>query len=234
MVEETPTFQHLPQPAAPTSNTTGHTLAVPDFGVITEENMKHTVETSGFEGLEESLGMTMPEIYENYALGKFDWQHSREVPQWLQPNLAKIHGGAEQYKPLIEKYQYNTEMMRNLERVDSGVNAPNVLKYLDRAHNEIKSIWHDGSLSTDQIQNITQGVMPNFAYNSQGHVMLVNDNQINHGFNHNRNIVNSISWRTGTTQQAHQMNFQKEAESLSQNNPLNRIRQQDALQTATT
>ena len=184
--------------------------------------MKHTVETSGFEGLEEALGMKMPEIYENYALGKFDWQHSREVPDWLQPSLTKIHGGAEQYKPLIEKYQYDTGMMRNLERVDSGVKGPSVLHYLDRAHNEIKSLWHGGSLSTDHIENITQGVMPGFAYNSQGHIMLVNDNQINHGFNHNRNIVNSVS-STGSTEQLHQMNFQKEAESLSENNPLDRI-----------
>ena len=86
----------------------------------TAESMRHTVETGGFHALEKELGLSMPEIYENYALGNFDWQHDRVVPEWLQPNLSKLHGGTEKYAALIDKYSSNYEMMRNLERVDCG------------------------------------------------------------------------------------------------------------------
>ena len=85
-------------------------------------------------------------------------------------------------------------------------------------------------MSPDEISNITEDVMPGFAYNSQGHIMLVNDNQINHGFHHNRNIVQSGTHadyagnftRAATMQQ---MDFQKESASLAKDNPIDRIQQ---------
>ena len=74
-----------------------------------------------------------------------------------------------------------------------------------------------GTLDLDTIENITQGVAPGFAYNAQGHIILQNDNQIEHGFNHNRNIVHSIlpSGSRNATVEVSQMNFQKEAQSLA-------------------
>lgn len=104
-------------------------------------------------------------------------------------------------------------------QVSHHFSAPRVLTYMDRAHNEIKSIWHDGTLSTDRIENITQGIAPSFSYNSQGHLILQNDNQISHAFNHNRNVVHAISLRREETVDVAQMNFTKEAQSLEASNP---------------
>ena len=35
--------------------------------------------------------------------------------------------------------------------------------------------------------------MPNFAYNSAGHIVLQNDLTVDHQYNHNREVVHSVS-----------------------------------------
>jgi hypothetical protein len=77
----------------------------------------------------------------------------------------------------------------------------------------MRSLWHNGTLDADKIEMITEGNAPNFAYNSEGHVVLVNDTTIEHGFNKNRNIVHSYDVDVGNVEH-HQMNFAKEAASF--------------------
>ena len=209
--DTTPTV--TPPDTTPTVNLeTGH--AQEDIFPGTAESMKHKIDTGGFHALEKELGMSMPEIYENYALGKFDWQHDTIVPEWLQPNLSKLHGGTDQYESLINKYSDNHQMMQNLERVGTAVRAPGVLNYLDTAHNELRTVYHNG-LSHDQIHNITQSNMPNFSYNSAGHIVLQDDLTIDHQFNHNREVVHSID-PTGATTEHTQLDFQKVAAEYQQ------------------
>ena len=197
----------------PTSNVTGHPLES-SHPEGTEEHLQHIVETEGFRGLESYFGYDMPSVYENYALGNYSWQHDKEIPAWLQPDLTNIYGGSEQYKGLVKKYENDYQMSRNLERVGTAVWAPNVLRYLNKTHNEMKSLWHNGTLDADKIEQITQGNAPSFSYNSQGHIVLVNDTTIDHGFNHNRNMVHSFN--DSQHQVTHsQLNFAKEAASFS-------------------
>ena len=208
VIPEQPEKPVIPeQPEKPVNQETGHIQE--DIFPGTAESMKHKIQTGGFHALEKELGMSMPEIYENYALGNFDWQHDSIVPEWLQPNLSKLHGGTEQYESLINKYSDDYQMMRNLERVGTAVRAPGVLNYLDTAHNELRTVYHNG-LSHDQIHNITQSNMPNFSYNSAGHIVLQDDLTIDHQFNHNRAVVHSID-STGATTEHTQLDFQKVA-----------------------
>ena len=104
--------------------------------------------------------------------------------------------------------------MRKLERVETAVRAPSVLHYLDTAHGELRSTYHTG-LSNDDIANITQGSMPNFAYNSAGHVVLKNDLTIDHGDNYFRHVVNYVS-PAGEVTEHSQMDFHAVAHELSQ------------------
>ena len=196
----------------PISNATGHPIDPPLEG--TEEYMKYIIDSKGFDGLENYFGYGMSTIYENYALGKYSWQHGRQIPAWLQPNLTNIWGGADKYKDLIKKYENDSVMSRYLERVGTGVRAPNVIRYLNTAHSEMRSLWHDGTIDADKIEHLTQGNAPGFAYNSEGHIVLVNDTTIDHGFNHNRNIVHTYSQNVGEVEH-HQTNFTKAAESMS-------------------
>ena len=205
-----------PEDTTPINQNTGHPQ-VPihyDIGDVTAENVKHVIETSGFSGLESLLGSSMPEIYESYALGNFSWQHGTTVPDWLQPNLSNIYGGAAEYGWLIKKYEHDPKMMRKLERVETATRAPNVLNYLDTAHGELRSTYHSG-LSNDDISNITQGRMPDFAYNSAGHVILKDDRTIKHNDNYYRHVVNYISPSTEDVTKHHQMDFQAVAQSLA-------------------
>ena len=158
----------------------------------------------------------MSSIYERYALGGYSWQHGTTIPEWLQPNLSKIYGGADAYTDLIKKYENDPEMMRKLERVETGTRAPNVLNYLDTAHGELRSTYHSG-LTNDDISNITQGSMPDFAYNSAGHVVLKNDRTIEHPNNFYRHVVNYVS-PSGDVQHS-QMDFHAAAhqQSLKEN-----------------
>ena len=203
----------IPGAPAPT-NSDGH-VQHDIWPVDTEDSMKHVVETDGFHALEKALGMKMPEIYETYALGQFDWQTSSVIPQWLQPNLSKLHGGNEQYEDLLDKYDDDYQMMTNLERVDTAIRAPYVLNYLDTTHNELRTTYHNG-LSHDFIHNITNSNMPGFAYNSAGHIVLRDDKTINHEFNHNREVVHTFDTSgSGAIVEHTQLDFAKEAQELS-------------------
>jgi hypothetical protein len=205
----------IPDESEPVTNQSGHRQDDP-FPVDTQEGMEHTVETGGFHALEKALGMDMPQIYENYALGNFTWQTSSTIPEWLSPNLSKLHGGNEQYNYLLEKYSDDYKMMQNLERVDTAMRAPYVLNYLDTTHNELRSTYHNG-LSHDQIHNITNSNMPGFAYNSQGHIVLRDDKTIDHSFNHNREVVHTFDTSGQVASEHTQLDFAKEAQELSAN-----------------
>jgi len=183
----------------------GHHHEAPLEG--TEEYIKYMIDTEGFSGLESYLRLDMPTIYEEYANGMFEWQHSSVVPSWLQPDLTNIYGGAKQYEDLIKFYKNDANMSRNLERVGTAVRAPNVIRYFNSTHGEMHSLWHNGTLDADKIENITQGNMPGFAYNSEGHIVLRNDTTIDHGFNHNRKIVQYYDPQTDKGIAHHQMDF---------------------------
>ena len=150
------------------------------------------------------LGIKMSKIYERYALGRFSWQTGTKVPEWLQPNLTDIYGGAHKYNNLIDKYSDNAEMMQNLERVEAATRSHYVLNYMDDTHGEMHQIFHNG-LSGDDFANITGGKMPSFAYNSAGHVVLRDDKTIEH-HNHNINVVNYVA-PSGEVTQHTQMKF---------------------------
>ena len=172
---------------------TGHPQVPHDEGVMTENTVRHIAETGGFRGLEIGLGLSMPEIYERYALGRFSWQTDTTIPEWLQPNLTSIYGGADKYSQLIEKYEHDPEMMRRLERVETATRAPYVMNYLDDTHGEMHSIFHDGGISHDDMAHITGQKMPDFAYNSAGHVVLRDDRTIAHDPGSNIHIVNYVA-----------------------------------------
>ena len=155
----------------------------------------------------------MAQIYERYAQGRFSWQHDTVIPEWLQPNLSKIYGGPAMYESLIKKYEHDPDMMYNLERVETAVRAPNVLRYLDKAHNELKYIYHNGNIDADDINNITHGVMPQFSYNSQGHIVLIDDKTIHHDNNFHRNVVHTVDSQGNKVTQT-QMNFVEQAKDL--------------------
>ena len=189
---------------------TGHDTSHPPSGtLLTEEVVKYIVDTQGLDGLERGSGLTMPQIYELYALGDFDWAHSRKIPAWLQPDLTNIYGGADKYKALIEKYKDDASMSSNLERVGTAVSAPDVIRYFNRTHNEFHSLWHHGGVDADHIENITQGNLPGFTYNSEGHVILTNDTTIDHGYNHHRKVVHSISPSGGVVEH-HQLDVEED------------------------
>ena len=139
------------------------------------------------------LGLSMSEIYERYALGRFSWQTGNTIPEWLQPNLTSIYGGADKYARLIDNYKDDPEMMRRLERVEAGTRAPYVMNYLDDTHGEMQSYYHDGGINHDDMAHITGQKMPDFAYNSAGHVVLRDDRTIAHDPGSNIHIVNYVS-----------------------------------------
>ena len=82
-----------------------------------------------------------------------------------------------------------------------------MIRYMNSTHGEMHSLWHNGTLDADKIENITQGNMPGFAFNSAGHMVLQNDTTISHGFNHNRKIVQYYDPETNRGIEHHQMDF---------------------------
>jgi len=192
---------------------TGHAQVPHDnTGVMTEEYLQHVVQTGGFRALEMGLGLSMPEIYKHYALGRFSWQTGTTIPEWLQPNLTSIYGGADKYAGLIDDYEHNPEMMRRLERVETATRAPYVMNYLDDTHGEMHSIYHDGGISHDEMSQITGQKMPDFAYNSAGHVVLRDDRTISHDPGSNIHVVNYVS-PAGKVTEHTQMDFGVEPEA---------------------
>ena len=73
----------------------------------------------------------------------------------------------------------------------------NVMSYLRREHNEVYTIWKNpkyANYDENRVERIFGGVVPFLTYNSSGHPILVNDQELDH---HGHTEFNMVSTRQG-------------------------------------
>ena len=70
------------------------------------------------------------------------------------------------------------------------------MSYLQREHNEVYTIWKNPEYTgTDpsRVERIFGGVVPFMSYNSEGHPILMNDQELNHHGHSEFNMVHVSS-----------------------------------------
>jgi hypothetical protein len=170
-----------------TPNHAPDTTPVTPIDHRTPTEMQHDIEN----GNTAQYGSTMPEIIENWALGRYPGQTSNVVPDWMIPNVDDPTYNAE-YRDLMLRYRDNPEMSTNLERVREAASRNQIISYMNREHNEMHSIWTDPTANTPdhaRLENITQESTPHMAYTATGHPVLYNDPGIDHQARTYMNIV---------------------------------------------
>ena len=99
-------------------------------------------------------------------------------------------------------------------RQDVGTyDHPEVMSYLHKEHNEVYTIWKNPNYTgTDpnRVERIFGGVVPFMSYNSEGHPILVNDQELDHHGHTEFNMVN-ISPIEMQEQATGQVNVENEA-----------------------
>ena len=117
-------------------------------------------------------GNSLSDMAENYARGVYDWQDSSVVPDWMYQDFDDI-GFASQFHGLTNKYNDDPEMRKNLKRIYNGVNAANVLHYVNTEHNETRSYWN--------WKDVNPQNAPFLSYDVEGNPLLTNDPNLGHG-----------------------------------------------------
>ena len=143
-------------------------------------------------------GSSISQMAENYAHGMYDWQPSQVAPDWMYQDMDDI-GYASQFHGLTHKYDNDPEMRKNLARIYKGVNAANVLHYVNTEHNETRSFWN--------YKDITPQNAPFLAFDVDGNPLLSNDHNLQHGVHQGFNIVNNNQGHVQTQQSVGSLPF---------------------------
>ena len=135
---------------------------------------------------------------ENYARGTYEWQTSQITPDWFYQDMDD-DAYASQFHGLTHKYSDDSEMRKNLARIYKGVNAANVLHYVNTEHTETRSYWN--------FKDITPQNAPFLSYDVEGNPLLTNDHNLQHGAHDGFNRVMNSQGHVQTQQASSSIPF---------------------------
>ena len=98
-----------------------------------------------------------------------------------------------QAQPAMDTGRLVEKAATRVGEIDTGGDVRTVMSYLKREHNEVYTTWRNPKYTgydENRVQRIFGNVVPFLAYNSEGHPILMNDNELDH---HGHTEFNMVS-----------------------------------------
>ena len=131
-----------------------------------------------------------------------DWEWDPMALEWFPTHPKQTADGFLSYLNLPEGYtNQTTRTPVNAEKaairvgeIDTDGDVKTVMSYMKREHNEVYTTWKNPKYTgydENRVERIFGNVVPFLAYNSQGHPILMNDTEIDHGGHTDFNMVST-------------------------------------------